>query len=1099
MTIERTMSGGLDNPFPRLKTAATADVNIDCREYKSGAKYKGQVNDHRKTGHGSFIWPNGSRYEGEFTDNVRHGQGLQQWADGSTYEGDFVQDVRHGIGKHTWANGEGRPVFIFGQGLYVNNERHGPGVVFHPDGTQDVGLWSRERIVKLCADIPKAFTVKDHPEVEHNAEDHRNQISVKAFTENRTDIIQSIVHPPDAFKYEPHADLTSKVNEIFSDRLHARSLAMDIKVFDQEFYRDANCNGSSETLVPTEQHVAVNNTPSAIAMQRQVIRHSQGQGHVSFNVDLLLKGDRECASGPKGLAETASEEFLMAAIAGDLLKIQTALNKGYVHVDVADKNGSTALLGAAVNWHQDVINFLLDSGADINKLNDEGLSALSACHIFYYPPEYFRYNIAEKDLERPPDMEQEPGYDVNEVVKGILGTAASAKKPRGMSRASTLSTIDNQKIVKLRAEYAHKSVIMEDEEMNSDAEPFDDRELGTLKVKRAVRINVDEVLSMNEAEMDAMSPAWEDHSNEVIREEDEETESLAEEFESTRSVRNLSIEVTDQLIERSATGFSTNEMIVSRNRSRESKLENLGTVRRLAMDKSLWVFLWRALMRATIHLLLKRGADPNACTIPMPVLFFAVKAADVEAVRLLLSKGASTSARLSDKKGGLAPLHIACCIPGEEGVKITELLLNSLADPDVRATLDESFLNHTLEDEWSKDVIPEASQKLLGGRAPLHIACARDDNYANACRVVHLLLDHHANPDLLCNGHSPLALAVISGNDLAVDELLAFGADPCLPLTHGVGSALCIASSTEFEQRRTPSNRLLLIDKLIRAGADILAPIPIGPKRIMGTAVDFAYHMYNADRRIAHMPYHALTHAERETFNARRKLLSHMGDILRMKAVEREKMRLEQEEAAGHRSRSPSANFVYTGSGSAVPPGIIKRSSHMTANFIESHVSFGQEEEIRKPLLRYCYECGRSVGVRLSACTRCKEVNYCSKACKLKAWNARHKEECVRIGGRSPSPGKDKRIDSPTPTTDPDKGAALTVKAISKENKLKFPPLHDTAPNIFMAKKNKKSPLRSSFELKRNANSKRNVRSVGKSFGGFDRGFTARMAVQVTK
>ena len=65
-----------------------------------------------------------------------------------------------------------------------------------------------------------------------------------------------------------------------------------------------------------------------------------------------------------------------------------------------------------------------------------------------------------------------------------------------------------------------------------------------------------------------------------------------------------------------------------------------------------------------------------------------------------------------------------------------------------------------------------------------------------------------------------------------------------------------------------------------------MQPICFGPRRYVGTVVDYAHYMHNFDTRIAHTPYHSLTHSERDTFNARRELLSHLGKRFREKMIE---------------------------------------------------------------------------------------------------------------------------------------------------------------------------------------------------------------------
>ena len=77
----------------------------------------------------------------------------------------------------------------------------------------------------------------------------------------------------------------------------------------------------------------------------------------------------------------------------------------------------------------------------------------------------------------------------------------------------------------------------------------------------------------------------------------------------------------------------------------------------------------------------------------------------------------------------------------------------------------------------------------------------------------------------------------------------------------------------------------------------------------------------------------------------------------------------------------------------------------------------------RKPLFKFCYHCGRSVSVVLTPCSRCHKVYYCSRSCKLKAWDKLHKDECVLVSGgyqgysvQHLEPSKPKQNQHPKPT-----------------------------------------------------------------------------------
>ncbi|XP_043557727.1 ankyrin repeat and MYND domain-containing protein 1 isoform X3 [Chiloscyllium plagiosum] len=783
----------LDSPEPMQPSPAPSVsvmpslVDVGLQEWPNGWRYEGQFEGNMKHGHGIFQWASGEYYVGSFYKDHRHGHGIYVWPDGSKFTGMFYLDRKDGYGTLEMKDGA-----IF-QGLYKADERFGPGVLTYPNGRQDVGLWYRNHLIRLCTEIPGTITMKDHPLYYSSKEELT--IPARTYKEKyfwRVNPEEDpFFYPFKKLLFDDNYTLPAEIAIYSTDADHLPLTRSYTKEGDRYFFQKEELGDEDEMV----KLPIVNQTPLLVQMQIHIYRHRHAEAMLSWDVAAVIAGNRE-GFGPRGPLECSSEQLITAAREGNQETVLKILKTNLVSADVADVNGHFSLIGAAAVCNDSIINLLLDNGANVNKLNNEGVSALNYSCIHYYPSGCFLHN---------------------EIYR-----------------------LTNKKEIK---------------------------------------------------EID-----------------------------------------------------------------------------------------------------------------------------------------------------GLTPLHVSVAIPGKQGVLITELLLNAAANPNEGAYDDDVTYEPDMDIQTEEptgmilkspnlmgvpphyftpsDIVP-----IEGGRTPLHIACQREDNHKDAHQIVRLLLLHKANPNLLWSGHSPLSLAIASGNDPAVNELLANGAEPNLPLTHGLGSAMCTAVSTRYEHKRSLTGRLALILKLLEANANILMPITLTSQvnQAIGTAVDFAYHKYFQDSRIAQTPYHALTHNEREVYNARRELLNFLSNLFRKATVTMERKRFEEiiqqnmqdreiDSALPPLTESEALSFANI---SLTAKAIIERNAHVAEGNLPILAASEKKSKVqdtapRRQLFKFkfCYACGRSVGVRLITCSRCKEVYYCSKACKVTAWNEFHKDECYLTKGR-PSSKKD--------------------------------------------------------------------------------------------
>uniref|UniRef100_A0A8C2QS76 MYND-type domain-containing protein n=1 Tax=Capra hircus TaxID=9925 RepID=A0A8C2QS76_CAPHI len=882
-----------------------------------------------------YCWMSES-YHGQFYRDHRHGLGTYMWPDGSSFTGMFYLSAREGYGTMYLKER------LF-QGLYKADERFGPGVETYRDGSQDVGLWFRDHLLKLCVEIPNSLSIHSYPEfsgyLTHTpsivtlADEEKMDWGLEEgqdpffYSYKRFLLNDDLTLPPEICIYSTdnsHLPMTSS----FRKDLDARIFLNDIPPFVDD----------------GEPWFIRNETPLLVRIQKQAYKFRNKRAYSSWNMDAILEGRRSgfARRGPK---ERLSKEMILKAQEGNYDWIYGILRDNLASPDVADAKGYTVLAAAAVHGHIDIVNLLLDNGADVNKCTDEGLTPLSMCFLLHYPTTSFKPNIAERTVPEP-----------QEASKPVTTTQHSLSIPESPAEPVVL-----EEPVPAGPEWKQPSTRLNIEESRRGA-----RERGSASGRSS---------TSDSGRSQGAALGTPGQSSACSHDSD---------FESSRAVRHFHIDLPQELLECGARGHSLLQTPGPAPADR-------GVMRRMALGMVQHRRRW-----ATITLLLQRGADPSLCRTPMQALFFAVKAGDVDGVRLLLENRARTDIQFTPELGALTPLHIAAALPGEEGVKITELLLHAITDVDARAADQDDVYK-----QGKLDLLP-SSLKLNneagppgtyyskhtsvpdeGGRTALHVACEREDSYRCSRDVVRLLLAHRANPNLLWSGHSPLSLSIASGNDLIVKELLSCGADPNMLLTKGLGSALCVACDIIYESQRSLESRLALIDRLINYGADILNPVTLsqGDKTAVGTAVDYGYFRFFQDRKIAHCPFHMLMPAERETFLARKKLLEYMGLQLRQAVFAKESQW--------------DLKVLHLSKRAELAPCLrLKRRGGMPKG-----QDLPEQEQI--PFFKFCYQCGRSVGVRLAPCTRCYGILACSKYCKTKAWSDFHKRDCsglVAIG-----------------------------------------------------------------------------------------------------
>ncbi|CAF2798149.1 unnamed protein product [Rotaria sp. Silwood2] len=811
------------------------------------------------------------KYVGDIYADKKHGKGILSWSDGRIYKGAFFADKRHGFGTFQISD---RLEF---KGLYRNDERFGPGILNYKSiQSADVGFWLSEDLIRLLYPHPTLnFDIHITDKISSNDASFiiPSWYSAQELLTTSIDLDSILKKKSNALFCKSIEDENSSLTRYLIERSDRVDEAMHEKRAQLDAYLANLNNDDILTEKISNERIADISLPNETYEQRQLYLYTNKfwplKQRATFPIDEVLSNNRSSFPNP-GPLESTSLSLFESAFNGQTKTVRDLLMHRQVYVDVCDSCGLTALHFATYNVHINVVNLLLDFGANVNQLSDDRLTPLTIAFLLYYG------NDPQQTINTA--LEHVDPVILTSKAISVADTRRSSSKNRVLQSRATTNTPRNL-------------------------------------ISRASTINEDQFVSSFE-----------------------------------------SIKIND-IDKKNSYGYDLSDNLRECIRNEH----------------------FRESVYSLIKLLLRRGANPSLSDWPLPVLAFAVRAGDKDMVELLLKKKAQINCRLNAvRHASLTPLHIACGCLAPNTIDIVRQLLEHGAQVNAESLSGgQEYLS--LADPLVMD-INRINEAVLQGRTPLHIACTREAT-EDTFSLVRLLLEYHANPNAVCNGQTPLSLAIVIGNERLVDLLINHETtDPSTSLGLGNGNVLCTVLSTVQEPRWTHAKRLELIERLIAKNPKVLYPIRFGSKHTLGSSVDYAYYSFLADARISQTPYHSLSPQERITLKERKELLAYIAKRFREEVTKRENFLRLPTPITERPSRTPSVAIFVQRTVSRTRSFMTERSGD-----INSKISYE---------FHYCATCGRSTGVRLTLCKRCQQVYFCSKACKVAGWNTFHRDEC---------------------------------------------------------------------------------------------------------